>query len=516
MLLRNAHHIGKNHIIFLHNGLQYYQDINNDTKLNLFNRDFMNVFLEQYEPTLGIVRYDDIEQMSTLENHDRVIENLPNSLKVLTIMSTMCETLRLNGDVCENIEMICIDKSNMNLFPDVSHCPRLRVLKINHSAIRLFNIDYELPRSLQDLNLQTNLLINNQFAYEKLWNCFQNKRQRINLSDNHLKYDLFPQELAFKCSLVRQETYVWHRINFENVANENIMQFVHAAAGLGGARAAAGGANNNPPEIDPLLGGQNVHLSSVNKSVVAGVNILKEYIEKNKLEVTPLNSMKGINPSKVPYVIENKRWFNEYKQKNTVIQQILTTDFGTVTSNSITKLTYSDTFELIWTVICDKHRKKQCNLEDVWERITIEILDGQHMCFTGKYNRLLNAMVGVVEGIQVGFSEGEELQLEFGRLIERLNNKTKEEYTDAYVQAYCDAVEILSSVKEEHTRKTWLTAILDLEPDPKQFTYDRNGKQYYKSWDNNIISLREKDVIGYWMPEEEMIFFLSVLDDEDN
>ena len=93
---------------------------------------------------------------------------------------------------------------------------------------------------------------------------------------------------------------------------------------------------------------------------------------------------------------------------------------------------------------------------------------------------------------------------------------SKEEKTNAFIQAYCDAVEILSTVKESHTRQTWITAILDLEPDPVQFTYNRNGKQYYKTWDQNILSLREKEVIGYWMPEEEMIFFLSVLDDEDN
>jgi hypothetical protein len=113
---------------------------------------------------------------------------------------------------------------------------------------------------------------------------------KINLSDNHLNYDEFPEKLRLKCNLLRQNTYVHNKINFANVGTENIRAFIHQA-------------NNGPAivlehdtRINPLLGPQNVHLSSVNKSILNSVNAMKNYAQENEIFIEKIPKI-GITDS---------------------------------------------------------------------------------------------------------------------------------------------------------------------------------------------------------------------------
>jgi len=174
-------------------------------------------------------------------------------------------------------------------------------------------------------------------------------------------------------------------------------------------------------------------------------------------------------------------------------------DMATVCT--ITNMTYKSTFELIWSILYFKYKQKQINLDDVFERIYTEIGDSVLLCFTGKYNRLINSMVGIIEGVQVGFSQNEELQLEFGKIMVKINSK---EYT--FEQAYCQAKSILEFV-ENGIKESWLVAIHDLRPDDTMIKY--KNKQYIKTWDDDILDLSAKELIGYYM--EDKIVFLDEL-----
>ena len=52
-----------------------------------------------------------------------------------------------------------------------------------------------------------------------------------------------------------------------------------------------------------------------------------------------------------------------------------------------------------------------------------ELHESIGLCFTGRMNRLVNSLAGIVDGIKVSFSVAEQLQLESSKIIERLNNK---------------------------------------------------------------------------------------------
>ena len=524
MLLRTVKLIQKNHIIFNHNGNDYYQTIDNDNKINIFNQNLMNVFLEQFEETIGKVTYHDITQISVLENHCKEIKNLPNKLKNLNVMSSICTKIELSKEVSENIERITIDKSNITVFPNISNCPNLKICKINHSAITEFYINYELPNSLIELNLQTNLITNTNFSYDKLLNKL--KTVKINLSDNHLNYDEFPEKLRLKCNLLRQNTYVHNKINFKNVGTENIRAFIQQA-------------NNGPAivlehdtRINPLLGPQNVHLSSVNKSILNSVNAMKNYAQENEIFIEKIPKITDSSTNSTCSSSYVYGFFNSFITKHNTNSNInsnindtsntsdtclsilenycnrdgrfltyLNENLNLVTVCTMTDMTYKDTFELIWSILYFKYKQKQINLDDVFERISTEIGDSVLLCFTGKYNRLINSMVGIIEGVQVGFSNNEQLQLEFGKIMEKFNSK---EYS--FEDAYCQAKSILEFV-EDGSKESWLVAIHDLRPDDTMIKY--KNKQYIKTWDDDILDLSAKELIGYYM--EDKIVFLDEL-----
>jgi hypothetical protein len=524
MLLRTVKLIQKNHIIFNHNGNDYYQTIDNDNKINIFNQNLMNVFLEQFEETIGKVTYHDITQISVLENHCKEIKNLPNKLKNLNVMSSICTKIELSKEVSENIERITIDKSNITVFPNISNCHNLKICKINHSAITEFYINYELPNSLIELNLQTNLITNTNFSYDKLLNKL--KTVKINLSDNHLNYDEFPEKLRLKCNLLRQNTYVHNKINFKNVGTENIRAFIQQA-------------NNGPAivlehdtRINPLLGPQNVHLSSVNKSILNSVNAMKNYAQENEIFIEKIPKITDSSTNSTCSSSYVYGFFNSFITKHNTNSNInsnindtsntsdtclsilenycnrdgrfltyLNENLNLVTVCTMTDMTYKDTFELIWSILYFKYKQKQINLDDVFERISTEIGDSVLLCFTGKYNRLINSMVGIIEGVQVGFSNNEQLQLEFGKIMEKFNSK---EYS--FEDAYCQAKSILEFV-EDGSKESWLVAIHDLRPDDTMIKY--KNKQYIKTWDDDILDLSAKELIGYYM--EDKIVFLDEL-----
>jgi uncharacterized protein YebE (UPF0316 family) len=179
----------------------------------------------------------------------------------------------------------------------------------------------------------------------------------------------------------------------------------------------------------------------------------------------------------------------------------LNENLNLVTVCTMTNMTYKATFELIWSILYFKYKQKQINLDDVFERISTEIGDSVLLCFTGKYNRLINSMVGIIEGVQVGFSQNEELQLEFGKIMEKFNTK---EYT--FEEAYCQAKSILEFV-EDGSKESWLVAIHDLRPDDTMIKY--KNKQYIKTWDDDIFDLSAKELIGYYI--EDKIVFLDEL-----
>jgi hypothetical protein len=450
----------------------------------------MNIFLEQYEETIGKITYHDITQISVLENHDETIHNLPNQLTQLFMMSSMCTNIHLTN--CVNLTSLIIIHSNLRTFPDISACTKLKICQLTQSALTRFSPPFELPSgSLEMFNLQGNLITNTEFTYNKL-----EKIKKTNLSDNHLKYDLFPEKIRLKSNLVRQGTYIHNPINHRNVQIANIRNHIQT---LG--------------TDTQLFASQNVHLSSINKSVLQSVEVLETMVKNQKIPIEKVDDFcYGYSLDKQVKVLKkccNK--YNKYKYLDGYIENILKDHLKCATVHGVTKKTYKQTFELIWSILCFQHSHQKVQIDDAFERIATELIDGHKLCFTGRYNRLLNSIVGIIDGVQVGFSENEQLQLEFGIIIQKFNlekENPKENRKYTFDNLYCDAKDILDLVKDENVKQVWMDALLDLSPDPTKIDY--NGTTYLQTWDDDILNIYDKTLEGYWLNDK--IHFLTEFD----
>ena len=92
------------------------------------------------------------------------------------------------------------------------------------------------------------------------------------------------------------------------------------------------------------------------------------------------------------------------------------------------------------------------------------------MCFTGRINRLVNSLIGFIDGITVGISIKEQLQLEIGKIIAKLSKKEiTYEVSVKEITALFDDHE----VKEDETittyyKQAWLDALDDYKPEEEQ------------------------------------------------
>lgn len=95
-------------------------------------------------------------------------------------------------------------------------------------------------------------------------------------------------------------------------------------------------------------------------------------------------------------------------------------------SNEIYKslqITFGDLFEYI-VRIAYYIDNPTIRTNDIFLRIRTEMKDAVGMCFTGKMNRLVNSLVGIVDGVIVGLSTIEQTNMEIQSIVKRLQNKS--------------------------------------------------------------------------------------------
>jgi hypothetical protein len=384
----------------------------------------------------------------------------------------MCEELIIPNKTKKNIVCIDIYKSNIDKFPDLSNCDNLKCLKINRANLSIFSINYELPFNINDFNVSLNLLTNNNFDFEKV----QRKGLKLNINDNHFDYDSLPYEIKIKQLILRQNSYKYDSVNFGNVAHDNIINFVN---------------NEYSNDLSKnIFNSQSVHLTSVNKSVLKSISLLNDIIKKNNYKVQILKVDDVLFEYNSIFNCTFNCKFRDFLEKNFILTKL----------HSILKITYKELFEIVWCIIVnDKNNKK-----NMLERLKVEIIDSNEMCFTGIFNRLVNSLVGFVEGVHVGISTKEEIQLSVQQIIFKLNNKKIE-----YIDSLCELKNIFKDItKDEDIDKdyinSWFEAMKDYEPEPTIIKL--NNLSYLKTYNDLILDTTTKEVIGS-IENQDFIFF---------
>ena len=486
---------------FTKNNQLYTDKLSGDNALNIFDEPLTNVYLDKYSEDINeVVTYNNIEVLYLLKNSD-IIQNLPHSLKYLHIKSATLLELPISNIVAPNIEVIYIDFTNLNVFPDISKCVNLKELTINHSNLETLQISYLLPPKLQVLNLRYNNISNLDFTIFKT-----HPKLKINLSYNNLTNETINNLLMVnnKADIKMQNKYKHNRINHTNYNNIEIQNFMNAMNNN----------NNNNLTDTPISGNvlvantQTVHLSSINKTIVTSFEVIENYIKTHKLT----------------HNIKDKMLVNEitniFKDNNlNDCSSFLLQKLSENTKHSLIQKSYMELLSVIWNIIYTHSQKT-----NLIERLNTEMYDSVGKCFTGCVNRLINVLVGYIDGVIVSISLKEEIQMSIQRLIEKLNKQeisyrqTKEEMVKLLNQDYdIDKNDLNNFISDEY-KDTWLYALQDYRPDAIRCLFYENiyghkpqeKVKCYISYDNVIYDSsqnfdEEKNPIGEICDETQCI-----------
>jgi len=330
---------------------------------NIFNRGLVNILLEPYQELEGIhYTYDDI---STI-----IINYYRGKHEII--------------DFPKNLKKLEINTSSLLYMPDFPQS--IEKIIIGSSFIRLINEDFTKYPNLKQLEIRV-------------------------MSDLG---SIYPANLYKKINLVTEEYNIPPMYRGIDTRNRP-MPHVLYREGI------------RPTALEPdaaklahlINNGQSVHISSINKAICKSIALINELAEKHPPVEKPLD-----------YIIKPKNVFkrayhyvrNMFKSLDDDITDSNTTIHGWFASgeiHSLHQITFAQLFEKVVRIIIHHEHK-----EGLIERLREELTEAMGLCFTGRMNRLVNSLSGIVEGIKVSFSIEEQIQLESQKIIERLTQKT--------------------------------------------------------------------------------------------
>jgi len=470
--------ISKNYVQFEVNGRIYCDNISGNVVTDIFHPDLMNLYLEKYEQQNNLkVSYHDLVLISVYENHDEILYDLPNRLRELHILSSICTEIILSPENKANLEVICLDKTNLLNCPDISECSKLKLLRINNSNLHGFG--FVLPPTLQHLNLSGNYL-NNENVQFSILNPFLPKNSKdlmkfkLNFNDNHFRHEDLPENLTNNYLFLRQGTYRHKKISFVNVHQDNIQQMMREIID------ADADADTDAISDANILknNSQTVHLSSINQSSYQSILIMEKYIQDHELTLE----------LKIP--------------KNTFepnLMAFLRTECASTAVHTMTKKTYANLVSIVWTII--QHHPSKLDMK---ERLRQELMDSVGYCFTGKVNRLINSMVGFIPGVKVSISYKEEIQMSIQRILtkfmECINSHSKHNIRTNYQHTMYEISELFCDIPKDileyekitpEYQQSWLDSVQEMYEDRfGKFHFPNptdSNNPYEISWNNDVL-----------------------------
>ncbi len=419
--------------------------------------------------------YDDIIKIEISNlNNIQSIRDLPMNLRELMILKTTLSSLEIPTN-CVHLQVLSIKDSNLTRIPNVSHCTKLNSLSIEHGALN--QMDNIFPASLVNINLTQNslnerncdlrlfprgvpiILFRNVFnekpAMDGYIFCYgtQNNGSRGRRITNY-DVDLNRHQVEIRDIIDAQRVREPHRMNRDRL-NQLVLQPAAAA----------------PPARPPTTSSaalfnssQTVHISSICKSVTDSVNKIKQLTDHaytKSLEPVLIDQMLTQMYDK-NFLARVMSLISKQPKDRTNMTTYVRQWVADRSIHTASNTKYSEMLARVW-ILVDNHTQKK----DFMENLKIELESSKDVCFTGRYNRLINSLVGFIDGITVGISLKEQLQIEIGKLIENLG---RERMTYAECKKQMEALFNEPEVKEDETitkeyMQSWLDALEDYKPD---------------------------------------------------
>jgi hypothetical protein len=319
---------------------------------------------------------------------------------------------------------------------------------INISYNRLIKIPNNLPDKLISLNLSNNDINNLPNI-----NCFSKEIQYINLSCNKLN-DLPEWILELDANLMLMPNYFWFN-SYSNISlNKDIKEYHIMIAhkffdsSLANKLIRTRNTINNvnvrinrdvdtlymnaliERGIDPVNfvrmenGTNNTRNNTINNVKTTseqGENIhnsdIQDSFSKSVFTIMKYNAPKNSNYLNSVYYYYLTDGFDIFT--NLRVCYIISTNCKLPTIVSRCGVTYMEIFEKIWS-ITETH-KDRIEMRQILKE---EILAGANLCFTGQVTRIVNSLCGFIDGIQISYSENEQINNVVIAIMRRCENDT--------------------------------------------------------------------------------------------
>jgi hypothetical protein len=430
----------------------------------IFDTELVGNLLEAIENKTYV--FDDIVELDIVHMMKiKTIDVLPANLEKLKIKHTTLEKITI-PNTCRKLKELIIDESNIVTVPNIDFLTELRVLEITNSNVS--RLPDTFPKSLVSINLSGNMLNETQFKLTNFPkgvsvilfnNMYVNKpkleggymicygTQHHNKTPRNITNYTIQQSDAIEA--LRQANAIRNANNAQHfIYNPRLdVPIVQLAPIL----------NNTTTNATPAMfnSSQTVHITSICNSVKQSIEHIISLTDKYQK-----HRKQDFIDSFIKHIV-NK---NASKSNSKILRETIHMWCNDTSIHTKTGITYGELFARIWLLVKDLP-----NRDDYLENIRIEINDSIGMCFTGRLNRLVNSLIGFIDGIVVGISIKEQLQLEINKILSELTSN-KIDY-DTCKKHITDLFEN-HDVKEDpeitdYYKNAWLDALNDYKPESK-------------------------------------------------
>lgn len=467
---------------------------------HFFNVPITNIFLEQFQQEVGHpVLFDDIVVMVLFKNKQHDIQ-WPRRLRALELHSTVLHSLVVPDHVGPHLELLHIDFSNLQKVPDLLHCTNLKKVILSHSQITQVNALHDLPRTLQVCNLRYNPI------QRVIWGHATHPFREFNLSHCQLSDHLI-EELEFKRGTTKlhfqmQNTYAHKEITRNNVDAYAVVHHLRQQMQE----------LQQQKEPTTVYTSQTVHLSSICRHVQTSIVRMQDEVTKNQWIIPSYTdacrdferSTKQMlaQPASTGSCADHSMfgclrramWLSwvrpVYRHGQLQLAMLfLHQQESDHIKHSLLNMTYADLFSLVWCIV-DHHPAKP----NLCERLMTELVESNLVCFTGRISRLVNALVGIVDFVQISISVKEEVQMSVQRVLKALQDGTV-----SFAEALQQVKDIVNAPYHERDvddalsseyKQAWIDAMGAYRPDAVEWTSNDN-QLFYISYDQRVYATME-------------------------
>ena len=166
---------------------------------------------------------------------------------------------------------------------------------------------------------------------------------------------------------------------------------------------------------------ETVHLTSINYSVLQSIQVIQEESQKYPEVLKPIHLLFEEERSQ-RRSFSNKLW-SETEEFEDEDNRTLRTALREWCEQlqKVHGVTFQELFRMVMTIIDGQPEEE--TQQNMKQRVMEELRDAIDKCFMGRINRLVSSLVGFVEGIHVGVSVKEEIQMKILLIVQNITHK---------------------------------------------------------------------------------------------